>query len=49
MQMVGAITKKRNNHFIQQTTWCVIIFKIFLRIGKKRDVSMNTYKVYADL
>ncbi len=49
MRMVGAITRKQNNHSIQQTTWCVIIFKIFLRIGKKRGVSMKTYKVYADL
>lgn len=49
MRMVGAITRKQNNHFIQQITWCVIIFKIFLRIGKKRGVSMKTYKVYADL
>lgn len=49
MLMVGAITKKRNNHSTQQTTWCVIIFKIFLKIGKKRGSSMKTYKVYADL
>ena len=49
MLMVGAITKKRNNHSTQQTTWCVIIFKIFLRIGKKRGASVKTYKVYADL